>query len=94
MIAALRPHLLTFLGLMVLLLLTAGCAWVNGGTFSLLLALAISSIQGLLVAVFFMELRTTSNQIRLAAVAGILWLAILLALAMSDYFSRFAPSIQ
>ena len=93
MIAALRPHLLPFLGLLCLLLLTAGCAWVNLGSFNLLVALAIAIAQGLLIAIFFMELRSTSNLIHLAAFAGVLWLTILLMLALADYFTRFAPSL-
>jgi caa(3)-type oxidase subunit IV len=89
-IKALRPHLLPFLGLIGLLFVTAGCAKVQLGWFSPLLALAISCVQGLVIAIFFMELRTTSNLIRLTAFVGILWLAILLMLAMADYLTRFA----
>lgn len=92
MIKALRSHFLPFLGLLLLLTSTAACAWLPLHDFSLPLELLFSAAQALVIAIFFMELRNTSILIRIAALVGILWLAILLMLPLADYFSRFAPS--
>jgi len=92
MIKALRPHLVPFLALLLLLAGTAGGAWLPLHGFSLPVELLFSTAQALMIAIFFMELRNTSNLIRIAAFAGVLWLIILLMLALTDYFSRFPGS--
>ncbi len=89
MIAALRPHLLPFLGLLALLALTAICAGLPLGAVNLPLSLALAIAKTLLVAILFMELRESTLLIRLAAFVGLIWLSILLMLALSDYLSRF-----
>jgi cytochrome c oxidase subunit 4 len=89
MIAALRPHLFSFLALLGLLALTAICAGLPLGVVNFPLSLAIATAKALLVALFFMELNRSSMLVRFAACVGILWLAILLMLALADYFTRF-----
>ena len=89
MIKALRPHLLPFLALILLLVGTAACACLPLHVFGLPVELLFSVAQALVITIFFMELRNTSNLIRIAAFVGILWLTILLMLALADYFTRF-----
>jgi cytochrome c oxidase subunit 4 len=86
---ALLPHLLPFLGLLVLLTLTACGAYLPLGSGNLILALSIAFTKTFLVLLFFMELRKEDTLIRLAACVGLLWLTILLMLALADSFSRF-----
>jgi len=88
-IAALRPHLIPFLGLLGLLALTATCAGLPLGAVNLPLSLLLAVAKTLLVAIFFMELRHNTLLIRLAALVGLIWLSILLMLALSDYMTRF-----
>jgi cytochrome c oxidase subunit IV len=50
---------------------------------------AVVAVQVVLIRVFFMNLRTGSRPLlRLAAVAGLYWLAIMFALTFNDYVSR------
>jgi len=48
----------------------------------------IAICKALLIAIFFMHLRVSSRATWIFAGAGVFWLGILLALAMSDYLSR------
>jgi caa(3)-type oxidase subunit IV len=88
MIAALRPHLYTFVELIALLSLTATCAGLPLGPVNLPLSLLIGSAKTLLVAIFFMELKSSARLVNLAAFVGLLWLSILLMLALADYATR------
>lgn len=81
----------TCAALMALLALTWSIGYVNLGSFNLVLALTISISKALLVALFFMHIKGGSRLLHLAAVAGIIWLIILLGLALSDYLTRGRP---
>jgi cytochrome c oxidase subunit 4 len=56
--------------------------------FLVFLALIIAVMKMLLVALFFMHVRYSTRLTKLVLAGGLLWLAILLALTMSDYISR------
>ena len=73
---------------MVLLALTWTIGYVNLGRFNVIVALAISIIKALLVALFFMHIKGSSRLLHLAATAGVIWLLIMLSLTLSDYFTR------
>jgi len=74
--------------LLGLLALTWGIGYVNFGPFNLILALGISIAKAILIMLFFMHIKGSSRLFHLAAMAGVLWLFILLALTLSDYMSR------
>lgn len=74
--------------LMTLLALTWGLGYVNLGVFNLVAALGISFAKMILIALFFMHLKTESRLLHLAAVAGMLWLLLMLTLTLADYASR------
>ena len=74
--------------LMALLALTWGMGYVNLGHFNLIVGLAISLTKMLLIALFFMHLKGSSRLFHLAAFSGLLWLLIMFALTLADYFSR------
>lgn len=87
-ITAPRTYVIVFLALMLLLALTIAAARVEHGALSMVLALAIAAAKAILIVLFFMQLRYESAVIRLAAVAGFLWLAFLIVLSLADLESR------
>jgi cytochrome c oxidase subunit 4 len=84
-----KTYVLVWMTLMCLTALTAGVSWLNLGSWSGFIALAIASTKALLVALFFMHLRYTHQKMAwLIAVAGFFWLSILLSLSATDYVTR------
>jgi cytochrome c oxidase subunit IV len=77
-----------YIALIVLLLITWGAAYVNLGPWNNVVALAVAVTKGLLILLFFMELRVSRKATWLAAAAGFVWLGILLVLSGSDYITR------
>ncbi len=74
--------------LMGLLALTWCLGYVNLGVFNLVAALSISFAKLLLIALFFMHLKTESRLLHLAAGVGLLWLVLMFTLTLGDYLSR------
>lgn len=75
----------------VLLLLTAvniGQAQLSLGAWNGLLALLIAAVEVVLMALVFMRLRSSPGMTRLASLAGLLWLAILLVGTLDDILTR------
>src|SRR6476620_5278325 len=83
-----RVYVVIFLSLLALTGVTTAVAYLDLGHFSVVVALAIAVVKMLLVALFFMHLRHSTMLTRLVVVGGLLWLAILIALAMADFVSR------
>jgi cytochrome c oxidase subunit 4 len=88
-IKALRPHLVPFIALLVLLVLTATCAFLPLRGYNLAVALVIAAAKAGVVIYLFMELRKENATIRIVAGVGLVWLAIMLMLALADFLSRF-----
>ena len=85
---SLRAYVTVFAILLALTGLTTAVAYVDLGVFNAIVALMIASAKALLVALFFMHLVHTKHRTQLAAGAGILWLAILITLTLSDVLTR------
>src|SRR5436309_12563460 len=83
-----KAYTMVFLALLALTGITTGVAFVDLGPFSVVVALAIAIVKMLLVALFFMHLRHSTVLTRIVVAGGLLWLAILIGLAMSDFVSR------
>ena len=83
-----RAYILVFLALMVGTAATVGAAFVDLGAFNDTVALTIAVIKATLVVLIFMHVRHSSRMTKLSIVAGFLWLAILIGLTLSDYWSR------
>jgi cytochrome c oxidase subunit 4 len=81
-------YLVTFLALMVLLALTVAASFIHLGRLNWLAALSVSTVKTLLIAYYFMHLRTTSRLTWMAAVAGCVMLVILTALILTDSWTR------
>jgi cytochrome c oxidase subunit 4 len=88
---AIRPLLSTWLALMILLLVTAGVAYLRLGWINTAISLAIALVKALLVAIVFMKLRRAPALLRLAAVTGAVMLAVLFVLSTADYATRPEP---
>lgn len=86
----LRSQLGALGALLALLAATAGLAYVPLGWFNTVLALSISVAKALVVLLIFMRLRSAAPVIRLAAMAGFLWLSLLFVITLADYLTRAA----
>jgi len=72
---------------LVLLALTFGAAHLPLGGFNVVVGLAIAGIKVALVALIFMGLGGSAALMRLAAAAGLLWIAIPFMLTLADVLS-------
>jgi cytochrome c oxidase subunit IV len=76
----------------ILVLLTAGTFAAAYSSLGIMtrtaIHLAVVAMQVVLIAVFFMNLRASRPLLRLAAAAGLYWLAIMFVLTFNDYASR------
>ncbi|SEM57111.1 cytochrome c oxidase subunit 4 [Sphingomonas gellani] len=77
-----------FAGLLALLLVTFGYAYLPGGPLKTEVALAVAAAKALLIATFFMQLRQAVWLVRLAALGGLVWACFLYIITFSDYLTR------
>jgi cytochrome c oxidase subunit 4 len=90
-----RNNGLVWLALLVLLGLTYWAAHLPLGGFNVGAGLVIAGIKVALVVVIFMGLGRSAPLIRLAAAAGVFWLAILFVLTLADLIaSRQSRSVH
>ncbi len=87
-IDSVKTYALVFIALVFLTLLTTAVAYVDLGPFSPVVALAIATAKMLLVALFFMHVRHSTQLTRLVVTGGLLWLAILIFLTLADFGTR------
>lgn len=85
---SLGSNLWTLLALLVLLGLSAGSALLRLGPFNMAANLGIAVIKALLVLTIFMRLKTDNALLRIVASAGFAWLAVMIALSLSDVLTR------
>jgi cytochrome c oxidase subunit IV len=83
-----RTYILVFLALITLTVVTTAVAFVDLGDFSVVVALAIAVCKMLLVALFFMHVRHSTQLTKLVLVGALVWLAILLMLTLTDFATR------
>jgi cytochrome c oxidase subunit 4 len=75
--------------LLVLTVVTALVATVDLGPFNTIVALVIASFKAVVVTLFFMHVKYTSEKLtKTVIVSAVFFLLILLALSMSDYATR------
>ncbi len=88
-VLAKKTYIIVWAALMCLTVATAAVSKVELGPFNAVVALAIATMKGLLVVLFFMGVKYTSQKMTIVAiVAGLFWLGILLSLSMADYGTR------
>jgi cytochrome c oxidase subunit 4 len=83
-----RVYYAVFGVLLVLTGVTVGVSLVDLGPLSTVVALAIAGSKAALVILFFMHVRYSPRLVGLFVSAGFFWLALLIALTMSDVVSR------
>ena len=84
-----------FIALMILTALTVWVANFDLGKWNAVVALTIAVLKGLLVVLYFMHVRYSSRLTMVFVAAGFVWLIIMVALTLSDYFTRqWIPATQ
>ncbi len=87
-----HPSVKTFVtvwaALLVLTGLTVFAATLELGPFNAIVALSIATVKGLLVLLFFMELRYTTALTKVIVIAAIFFFFLLAGLSLSDYLTR------
>ena len=83
-----KIYLAIFLTLMAGTAITVWAAFRNFGQFNIVIALAIATFKATLVVLYFMHARYSPKRTQLVIVCSIFWLAIMLALTLSDYQTR------
>ena len=83
-----KSYILVFVALIALTVMTTAVAFVDLGAFSVVAALVIATCKMLLVSLFFMHLRHSTQLTRVVVLGGLVWLGILLALTFADYGTR------
>jgi cytochrome c oxidase subunit 4 len=86
--SSVRLVLVVFVALLLLLTLTVAAARHDLGQWNFPIAAAIASVKALLIVLYFMHVRQSVPLTRLVVVAGLLWLAILFTLSLTDYWTR------
>jgi cytochrome c oxidase subunit IV len=87
-VSAKKTYALAWLSLLGLLALTVGSAYLKLGWMNSVINLVIAVAKALLVMIFFMHLRSSHPMLRVVAVAGFLWLTLLIGLAFTDFATR------
>lgn len=91
-IVPVSTYIKVILALMGLLILTVVAALFDlahiWGPLNILIAMAIATTKALLIFWYFMHLKFSSKSVIFVAGAGFMWLLIMFALGMSDYFTR------
>jgi cytochrome c oxidase subunit 4 len=76
-------------GLLIGTITTVGAAFVNLGPFNPIIALLIASIKAVVVVLFFMHVKGSSEKLSGAVViSGVFFFAILVSLSLADYLTR------
>src|SRR5579883_2591891 len=83
-----KTYALVFLGLIAATILTTAVAFVDLGSFSVVVALAIAVCKMLLVALFFMHVRHSTALTKLVLCGALLWLGIMIAFTLADFHTR------
>ena len=87
-VVSVKLYATVFFTLLALTIMTVAVSKLDLGEFNFIAAMTIAVVKGTLVAAFFMDIRRAASMTMLIAAAGLFWLAILLALVMTDYGSR------
>ncbi len=83
-----KIYLLIFGALMLGTYVTVRAAFVDLGKMNIVLALGIATIKATLFVLYFMHARYSPKRTQLVIVCSVFWLAIMLALTLTDYTTR------
>ena len=85
---AVRPYVVTWVALLVLLAITCGSSFIPLGRFNLAINLAVALAKALLVVIVFMRLFKSSTMVVVVALIAALDLAFLVCLTLPDFLVR------
>ena len=78
-----------FVILLTLTGVTVGAAYINLGPLNPIVALTIATIKAVLVVLFFMHVKHTSEHMtKVVIISAVFWLLLLLTLSLADYATR------
>ena len=77
-----------FGALMVLTATTTAVSFVDLGPWNTVVALGIAFLKATLVVLFFMHVKYSPRLTQVTVAGGLLWLAILLLITLSDFMTR------
>ena len=77
-----------FAALLLLTFVTVVVARIDLGPANTLVAMAVAVTKALLVILFFMHVKYGTRMTKLTALAGFVWLALMILMIMSDYYGR------
>lgn len=87
-VVPLRIYFAVFAALCGLLVVTVAVALIDLGPLNVAVAMSIAIAKTALIVLYFMHLRYAGGLTRIFAVAGFVWLAILIGITLSDYLTR------
>jgi cytochrome c oxidase subunit IV len=90
-ISSIQTNVAVFVALLVLLFATLGAAYLPLGSLHFPTAMAIAAAKAVLIVVYFMHVKYSHRLTAVISVASFLWLAIMIALTLTDYLSRSSP---
>ena len=83
-----RVYFGVFTALIVLTATTTAVSFVDLGPWNSVVALAIAFLKATLVVLFFMHVKYSPRLTQVVIAGGLFWLAIMIALTLSDFLSR------
>ncbi len=89
-----RNYVVTLVALLVLTIITVGASYIDFGQGNIVIALAIATIKATIVALFFMHLIHDKPVNAVIAVAGFIFLGLLLLFTLIDTGTRIDPNPQ
>jgi cytochrome c oxidase subunit IV len=87
-VESIKTYALVFVTLLALTAATTGVSYIDLGPFSTVVALTIAVVKMMLVALFFMHLRHSTQLTKVVVAGGLMWLAIMIVLGMADFLTR------
>jgi cytochrome c oxidase subunit 4 len=83
-----RTYVTVYVALLVLLAATVGAAYIDLGRFNFTLTMIIAVAKAAMIMLIFMHVRYSDRLTWVFSSAAFLWLGILIALTLNDYFTR------
>lgn len=83
-----KTLLVIYAALIALMFLTYGAALIDLGRANFLIAMGIATVKMVLIVLYFMHVRYSPKLTWVAAMGTFLWLIVLVAGLLNDYFTR------
>jgi cytochrome c oxidase subunit IV len=87
-ILPIKNYVAVYVALLVLLAATVGAAYINIEPFNFALTMVIAVAKAAMILMIFMHVRYSDRLTWVFSTAAFLWLGILIALTLNDYFTR------